>query len=162
MNRILTETLNCTLMIVSWKESPHGELDGHGRLTREQIALTASEGGVESAWIDSIKYHRSDGTADCVALMRLSGNFAGRRGSVVLKGHGTYDRTVSRQTCSVLPGSGVGELVGIAGTAVSASADDDFPFVSFVFRFTIGTPWPTRTTGHWIARDIWTPGSQGN
>jgi hypothetical protein len=152
---IVTETLDCKLTVVSWTEVPRGEFDNGDRLAQGEIELVGSGDGVESARINVITYYRSDRTTAYVLLMRLSGTVAGRRGTVMLKGHGTYDGTAFRNEYSVVPRSGVGEWTGIAGAAASISADDEFPSVSFVFRFSFGAQWKSNTNGHWIAREFW-------
>jgi hypothetical protein len=76
----------------------HGDLAG---LSRGQM-LTA--GG-------SVK-----GSAGYVALERISGTLHGRRGSFVLQHSGTLNRGVPQQSVTVVPDSGAGELLGLAGS----------------------------------------------
>ena len=76
----------------------HGDLDA------------TSKGTMLSAMTD-VK-----GSAGYVALERVTGSLAGRRGSFVLQHSGTMDRGTPTLTISVVPDSGTDELVGLSGT----------------------------------------------
>lgn len=56
------------------------------------------------------------GSAGYVAIERVSGVLAGRRGTFVLQHSGTMARGAASLTISVVPDSGTDELTGIAGT----------------------------------------------
>lgn len=56
------------------------------------------------------------GSAGYVALERVEGSLGGRKGSFVLQHSGTMNRGASSLTLTVVPDSGTGELVGLAGT----------------------------------------------
>lgn len=58
----------------------------------------------------------ANGSAAYVAIERLTGTLHGHSGSFVLMHSGTMTREAQRLTVSVAPGSGTGELAGIAGT----------------------------------------------
>jgi hypothetical protein len=55
------------------------------------------------------------GSAGYVAIERFVGTLHGRRGSFVFQHSGTMDRGAQQLSISVVPGSGSGELAGIAG-----------------------------------------------
>jgi hypothetical protein len=55
------------------------------------------------------------GTAGYVAMEMVTGTLGGKRGSFALQHSGTMDPSGSRMTVIVVPGSGSGELKGIAG-----------------------------------------------
>jgi hypothetical protein len=55
-------------------------------------------------------------SAGYVALERIAGSLAGRRGSFVVVHLGLMDRGRRSLTISIVPDSGTGELSGIAGT----------------------------------------------
>lgn len=76
----------------------HGDLEaaGHGTM------LTA---GAEA-----------NGTAAYVAIERVTGTLGGRVGAFVLMHNGTMTRDAQRLAITVAPGSGTGQLAGIAGT----------------------------------------------
>lgn len=56
------------------------------------------------------------GSAGYVAIEHVSGRLAGRSGSFVLQHHGLMDRGTQQLAIVVVPGSGTGELAGLAGT----------------------------------------------
>ena len=55
------------------------------------------------------------GTAGYVAMEMVTGTLAGRHGSFALQHSATMDASGQRMTVIVAPGSGTGELKGIAG-----------------------------------------------
>ena len=57
------------------------------------------------------------GSAGYVALERFTGTLDGRRGSFVMQHSGTMDGGKQALAIAISPGSGSGELAGIAGTA---------------------------------------------
>jgi hypothetical protein len=60
---------------------------------------------------------RSDvqGSAGYVALERVTGTLHGRAGTFVLQHSGTMNRGAASLSCTVVPDSGTGDLVGLAG-----------------------------------------------
>jgi hypothetical protein len=56
------------------------------------------------------------GSAGYVAMERVSGALQGRKGSFVLQHTATMNRGVPSLSISVVPDSGTGQLLGIAGT----------------------------------------------
>lgn len=56
------------------------------------------------------------GSAGYVALERVEGSLGGRKGSFVLQHSGTMDRGADTLALNVVPDSGTGELVGLAGS----------------------------------------------
>lgn len=57
-----------------------------------------------------------EGSAGYVAFERVTGTLAGRKGSFVLQHSGSMNRGAQSLTIAVVPDSGTGELVGLAGT----------------------------------------------
>src|SRR5208283_1839754 len=56
------------------------------------------------------------GMAGYVAIEVVTGTLAGKRGSFVLQHKATMDQSGRRMSVDVVPGSGTGDLKGIAGT----------------------------------------------
>jgi Protein of unknown function (DUF3224) len=56
------------------------------------------------------------GSAGYVAMERVSGSLHGRHGTFALQHSGTMTRGAPSLTITVVPDSGTGELVGLAGT----------------------------------------------
>ena len=56
------------------------------------------------------------GSAGYVAIERVTGTLAGRSGSFALQHNGTMDHGAFQLSVSVVPGSGTGQLTGLAGS----------------------------------------------
>lgn len=63
------------------------------------------------------------GSAGYVAIERVSGTLAGRRGSFVLQHSGTMTRGSPQLVISVVPDSGTDELTGLSGMLLITIAD---------------------------------------
>jgi Protein of unknown function (DUF3224) len=63
------------------------------------------------------------GSAGYVAMERVTGTLAGRKGSFVLQHTGTMNRGTPALTVSVVPDSGTDELAGLTGTLTIVIAD---------------------------------------
>ena len=63
------------------------------------------------------------GSAGYVAMERVSGTLHGRRGTFILQHSGTMTRTAPQMSVTVVPDSGTGQLVGLAGTMTIKIAD---------------------------------------
>ena len=58
----------------------------------------------------------ASGSGGYVALERVTGTLAGRTGTFAIMQFGTLDKGSTHMTVLVVPGSGTGELEGLAGT----------------------------------------------
>lgn len=63
------------------------------------------------------------GSAGYVAIERVEGTLHGRTGTVVLQHNGTMTRGVGQLSVTVVPDSGTGGLVGLAGSMAIVIAD---------------------------------------
>lgn len=63
------------------------------------------------------------GSAGYVAIERVSGTLQGRSGTFVLQHSGTMTRGAQQLTIAVVPDSGTGQLVGLAGAMTIKIAD---------------------------------------
>ncbi|HMD84944.1 MAG TPA: DUF3224 domain-containing protein [Terriglobia bacterium] len=63
------------------------------------------------------------GSAGYVALERVSGTLHGRSGTFVLQHSGTMTRNAPELSITVVPDSGAGQLVGLAGKMTIKTAD---------------------------------------
>jgi len=75
-----------------------------------------------------------NGSAGYVAIERVSGTLHGRRGSFVLQHSGTMTRGAPQLTITVVPDSGAGQLVGLAGKMAINIADSRH---SYEFEYTL-------------------------
>jgi hypothetical protein len=83
----------------------HGDLEG------------TSKGQMLSAMTDV------QGSAGYVAIEKINGTLQGRKGSFVLQHNGTMTRGEPQLSVTVVPDSGTGELVGLAGRMTIKIAD---------------------------------------
>ena len=107
---------DATLGRMSIDKQFHGDLEG------------TSKGEMLSA-ATSVK-----GSAGYVAIERVSGTLHGRRGSFVLQHSGTMTRGAPQLTITVVPDSGSGQLVGLAGKMMITMADGKH---SYDFEYTL-------------------------
>jgi hypothetical protein len=97
----------------------HGDLEGTGK---GQMLTAGTE----------VK-----GSGAYVAIERFTGNLKGRSGSFVLQHSGTMTQGVPQMTITIVPDSGTGQLVGIAGKlTIKIAADGKH---SYEFEYTIPT-----------------------
>jgi Protein of unknown function (DUF3224) len=74
------------------------------------------------------------GSAGYVAIERVSGTLHGRSGAFVLQHRGTMTRGTPQLTVTVVPDSGTGQLVGLAGKMAIIITDGKH---SYDFEYTI-------------------------
>jgi hypothetical protein len=77
------------------------------------------------------------GSAGYVALERVTGTLAGRSGTFALQHSGTMSRGAAQLSVSVVPDSGTGQLVGLAGTMTISIVDGKH---FYGFEYTIEQP----------------------
>ncbi|MFN2484804.1 MAG: DUF3224 domain-containing protein [Candidatus Limnocylindria bacterium] len=101
--------------LASWNEETYEDLDGGGKLTRASVTQTFSGDVTGDGAVEWLMAYRADGTAHFVGLQRVRGAIGGRTGSFVLETSGDFDGKLATWTCSVIEGSGTGELEGLRG-----------------------------------------------
>jgi hypothetical protein len=74
------------------------------------------------------------GSAGYVAIERVSGTLAGRKGTFVLQHSATMNRGVPSLSITVVPDSGTGELAGLTGTMMIVIEDGKH---SYDFEYTL-------------------------
>jgi len=107
-------------VIKKWDEQPYCESEGLPKLTRASVQKTFT-GEIEGeGTVEYLMMYRSDGSATFVGLERVSGRIAGRAGTFVLQRTGVFESGLAKESYSVVPGSGTGELRGLRGEGGSA------------------------------------------
>ena len=105
-----------------------------GRLTLDKTFhgdLEATSRGQMLTGMSSVK-----GSAGYVAIERVTGTLAGKRGSFILQHTGTMDRGTPRLVITVVPDSGTDDLVGLRGTmTIDVAAGGAH---SYDFDYTLG------------------------
>jgi hypothetical protein len=96
----------------------HGDLDATSK--GQMLASGAGTVGTSGAY---------------VALEKVTGTLAGRRGSFVLQHNGTMSKGVASMLVTVVPDSGTEELAGLVGTMTIVIAGGTH---SYEFAFTLG------------------------
>lgn len=126
----MTTHAHAVFTIKSWDEKPWVERDG-GKLTCASVAKTYQGDITGEATSETLMYYRPDGSATFTGLERIDGAIGARRGSFVLQAAGTYRDGAATCECSVVPGSGSGQLLGLHGTGRYVATHADYPNVAF-------------------------------
>ena len=111
---------NSRFTIKSWDEKPYSEGQDLPKLTRAIVTKTFTGDIAGDGQVEYLMMYRSDGSASFVGLERVTGQVAGKSGSFVLQRTGVFENGVAKETYSVVPGSGTGELRGLRGEGTSA------------------------------------------
>ena len=116
--------------IKSWDEKPSSEGEGLPKITRASVTRTFT-GDIEGeGLVEYLMMYRSDGSAAILGLERIVGRIAGKTGSFVLQRTGVFEGGQAKESYSILPGSGTGELRGIQGGGSSDIGHaTEYPFV---------------------------------
>jgi len=116
----MKNTARSRFAIKSWDEKPYGEGEGLPKLTRATVAKTFT-GDVEGeGHVEYLMMYRSDESATFVGLERIVGSVAGKTGSFVLQRTGEFEKGVAKESYSVVPGSGTGELRNLRGEGATS------------------------------------------
>ena len=126
----MKKSANARFAIKSWDEKPYGESAELPRLTRASVTKAFS-GDIEGeGHVEYLMMYRGDGSATFVGLERIVGRLDGKAGTFVLQRTGVFEGGEARETYSVIPGSGTGELQGLRGDGPSAVGHgNEHPFV---------------------------------
>ena len=121
--------VNARFTIKSWDEKAYSEAPDLPRLTRATV-VKAFSGDIEGEGrVEYLMMYRSDGSATFVGLERVVGRIGGKAGSFVLERHGVFEGGQAKESFSVVPGSGTGELRGLRGDGTSAVGHGtEYPF----------------------------------
>lgn len=111
---------NSRFTISSWDEKPYSEGQDQPKLTRAAVTKTFTGDIAGEGQVEYLMMYRSDGSATFVGLERIVGNIAGRAGSFVLQRAGVFENGAAKESYSVVPGSGTGDLRGLRGEGTSA------------------------------------------
>jgi len=115
--------------IKGWDEKPYDEMEGGPKLSRARVNKVF-HGDVEgNSALEYLLVYRQDGTASFIGFERVVGCLQGRPGTFVLKHEGTFEGGTATATCSVVPGSGTGELKALRGQgSFAAGHAQTYPF----------------------------------
>jgi hypothetical protein len=114
------KTANARFAIKSWDEKPYSEGQDRPKLARASVTKTYT-GDIEGEGeVEYLMMYRSDGSATFVGLERVVGRMDGKPGTFVLQRAGIFESGQAKESYSVIPGSGSGDLQGLRGDGSSA------------------------------------------
>ena len=116
----MKKTANARFAIKSWDEKPYSEGQDQPKLTRASVTKSFTGDLEGESHVEYLMMYRSDGTAAFVGLERIVGRLGGKSGSFVLQRTGIFEGGEAKESYSVVPGSGTGELQGLRGEGSSA------------------------------------------
>jgi hypothetical protein len=116
----MKNTANARFAIQKWDEKPYSEAPDLPKLTRATVSKNLT-GDIEGeGHVEYLMMYRNDGSASFVGLERVVGRIGRRRGSFVLQRSGVFEGGLAKETYSVVPNSGTGELQGLVGDGTTA------------------------------------------
>jgi hypothetical protein len=125
----MKQNANARFAIKSWDEKPYSEGPDQPKLTRASVAKTYTGDITGEAEVEYLMVYRSDGTASFVGIERVVGRIGGKAGSFVLQRTGVFEDGLAKESYVVVPGSGTGDLVGLAGEGRSSVGHGtEYPF----------------------------------
>jgi hypothetical protein len=111
---------NSRFAIKSWDEKPYSEGQALPKLTRAAVTKTFTGDIAGEGHVEYLMMYRGDGSATFVGVERIVGRLAGKTGSFVLQRTGVFENGLAKESYSVIPGSGTGELQGLRGEGTSS------------------------------------------
>ena len=116
----MMKSANARFAITSWDEKPFSEGQDLPRMTRAIVKKTFT-GDIEGeGHVEYLMMYRSDGSATFVGLERVAGRVGDKTGTFVLQRVGVFEHGQAKESYSIVPGSGTGELQGLEGEGSSA------------------------------------------
>lgn len=116
----MKQTANARFAITSWDEKPYREGPDTPKLTRATVTRTFT-GDIEGeGHVEYLMMYRSDGSATFVGLEHVVGRIGGQAGGFVLQRTGVFEDGQAKESYSVIPGSGTGQLRTLRGDGASA------------------------------------------
>lgn len=103
-----------------------------GRLAMEKRFSGGLEGTSRGEMLSSMT--AVEGSAGYVAIERVEGTLAGRRGTFSLQHSGTMDRGAAQLVITVIPDSGTEQLAGLSGRMTVDVADGEH---RYTFEYTL-------------------------
>lgn len=111
----MTKHATATTGISSWEEKSFHELNENEKLTWALVTNTFQGDLAATGTMEYLMTYRADGTVITVGMERVVGTLDGREGSFVLKHDGRFAEGVAEGTCTIVPGTGTGELRSLHG-----------------------------------------------
>ncbi len=126
----MKKSANSRFEIKSWEEKPYSEGHDLPKLTRASVNKTFTGDLEGEGHVEYLMMYRSDGSAHFVGLERFVGRIGGKSGTFVLQRVGLFESGQAKESYSVIPGSGTGELRDLRGDGSSAVGHGtEHPFI---------------------------------
>jgi Protein of unknown function (DUF3224) len=110
----VSKETNTSYTIADWKEETIKEFEG-GKMTRAIVEKTYS-GAIEGSGLQEyLMTYKADGIVDYLGMELITAKVDGKTGTFVLSEEGKFADGKATSECTVIPGSGTGELTGISG-----------------------------------------------
>src|SRR4051794_30780431 len=116
----MKSSANARFEIKNWDEKPYSEGKDLPKLTRASVTKTFTGDIDGESQVEYLMMYRSDGSATFVGLERIVGRIRDKSGTFVLQRTGTFEGGQAKESYSVIPGSGTGDLQGLLGDGSSA------------------------------------------
>ncbi|MFI7703689.1 DUF3224 domain-containing protein [Nonomuraea sp. NPDC049480] len=113
----MERTVKATFEIAEFDENVYDERAEAPKLTRVTIRKRY-QGVIEGTGVAEVLTAQGDAGGGYVASERIEGTLDGRQGTFVIQHWGLADGAEQSSEGSIVPNSGTGELVGIAGRAM--------------------------------------------
>ena len=114
MNPVVSRVAG-TFTVTGGSEQSIHEAEGGVRLTRVTGSQLFGGGIVGGGAVEWVFCYLPDRSARFAGFQRVEGSISGRTGSFVMESAGDHDGRSSRGQWRVIPGSGTGDLTGLAG-----------------------------------------------
>ena len=126
----MTTHANATFKVDGWDEKPWDTADGQPKMTRAEVRKSFTGDLEGTSQLQYLMTYREDGSADFVAMERIRGSLAGKRGTFVLSHVGAFVDGAASGTWTVVQGSGTDDLEGITGSSEFSipKGEEEFPF----------------------------------
>ena len=116
----MKKTANARFAITGWDEKPYSEGQDLPRLSRATVTKTFTGDLEGEGRVEYLMMYQSDGSATFVGLERVVGRIGGKSGTFVLERSGVFEGGLAKESYSVVPGSGTGELRALRGEGTTA------------------------------------------
>ena len=111
----MKKTANARFAITNWDEKPYGESAGLPKLTRASVTKTFTGDITGDGHVEYLMMYRPDGSATFVGLEHVAARIGDKTGTFVLQRTGVFEDGQAKESYTVVPGSGTGELSGLSG-----------------------------------------------
>ena len=115
-------TIEARFEIIDFNEAVYDQPEEGPKLTRVQIRKRYY-GVIEGSGVVEVLTAQGDSGAGFVASERIDGVLEGRRGTFVIQHGGLAEGPAQSTFGAIVPGSGTGELTGLAGQATEAQQE---------------------------------------